>query len=129
MAIPERYCRTDQSQSQALESTRIDQWSGEKRRIDSDLSAAVKNLRGRAVVVTDCCNEKVGGIGGVADTADFRLLHIRTETLAQPIVAGIERNGFDNFTGNSLSHFITPTRTIIAKSRGEIKVNPAGRSG
>jgi len=123
MAIPERYCRTDQSQSQALESTN---GAGKTK---NDLSAAVKNLRGRAVVVTDCCNEKVGGIGGVADTADFRLLHIRTETLAQPIVAGIERNGFDNFTGNSLSHFITPTRTIIAKSRGEIKVNPAGRSG
>jgi len=53
------------------QATRIDQWSGEKRRIDSDLSAAVKNLRGRAVVVTDCCNEKAGGICGVADTADF----------------------------------------------------------
>jgi hypothetical protein len=49
--------------------------------------------------------------------------------MAQPIIAGIERNGFNNFTGNSLSHFITPTITIVAKSRGEIKGNLAGRSG
>jgi hypothetical protein len=56
-------------------------------------------------------------------------LHICTATLAQPIIAGIERNGFNNFTGNSLSHFITPTITIVAKSRGQIKGNLAGPSG
>jgi hypothetical protein len=47
----------------------------------------------------------------------------------RPIIAGAEWNGFDNFTGNSLSHFITPTITIVAKTRGRIKGNLAGRGG
>jgi hypothetical protein len=60
---------------------------------------------------------------------DFGVLHICIATLVQAIIAGAKRNGFDNFTGNFLSHFITPTITIVAKSRGQIKGNLAGRNG
>jgi hypothetical protein len=45
---------------------------------------------------------------------------------AQPIVRRVQWNRFDNFTGNPLSHLITPTITILADSQGEIKENPAG---
>ncbi|MGB2865152.1 MAG: hypothetical protein WBC05_17620 [Sedimentisphaerales bacterium] len=100
-----------------------------KQRFDSDLSAAIKKSCRRAVVDTRCCNDQSMCIGGGADIADFGVLHICTATLAQPIIVGIKWNGFDNFTGNFLSHFITPTRTIVAKSRGEIKKNLADRSG
>jgi len=100
-----------------------------KRRIGSDLSAAIKKSCRRAVVDRCFCNEKAGGIDGGADIADFGVLYIFTETLAQLIIASVKRNGFDNFTGNSLSHFITPTITIVAKSRGQIKGNLAGGAG
>jgi len=100
-----------------------------KRRIDLNLSAAVEKSCRRAVVDTGSCNDQVGRIGGGADIADFRLLHICITELTQSIIACAKRNGFDNFTGNSLSHFITPTITIVADSRGEIKGNLAGRSG
>jgi len=100
-----------------------------KRRFDSDLSAAIKKSCRGLLVDTGSCNDQAGCIGGSADIADFRVLHIYTATLAQPIIAGIKWNGFDNFTGNFLSHFITPAITIVAKSRGEIKENLAGRSG
>jgi hypothetical protein len=57
------------------------------------------------------------------------LLQIYHATVAQPIFACVKWNGFDNFTGDSLSHLITPTIIIIADSRIEIKENPAGRAG
>ena len=59
----------------------------------------------------------------------FGVLDIYAEVPAWPIIAGAKWNGFDNFTGNSLSHFITPTITIVAKTSGQIKENPAGRCG
>jgi len=100
-----------------------------KRRIGSDLSAAIKKSCRRAVVDRCFYNDHAGGIGGGADIADFGVLYIFTEILARLITASVKRNGFDNFTGNSLSHFITPTITIVAKSRGQIKENLAGRNG
>jgi len=57
------------------------------------------------------------------------VLHISAEAPTRSIIASVKWNGFDNFTGNSLSHFITPMRTIVANSRGEIKKNLAGRAG
>ena len=99
-----------------------------KRRIDSDLGAAIeKSCRG-LLVHRCCCDEKAGCIGGGADIADFGVLHIYIATLVQPIIASSKRNRINYFTGNSLSHFITPTITIVADSRGEIKGNPAGRA-
>jgi len=100
-----------------------------KQRFDSDLSATIKKSCRGLLVDTCCCNDQAGCIGGGADIADFGVLYICTATLAQPIIVCAKWNGFDNFTGNSLSHFITPIRTIVADSRGEIKGNPAGRSG
>ena len=100
-----------------------------KQRIDSDLSAAIEKSCRRAVVDTCFCNDQAGCIGRGADIADFGVLHICTATLVQAIIACAKWNGFDNFAGNFLSHIITPTITIVAKSRGEIKGNLAGRSG
>ena len=100
-----------------------------KQRIGSDLGAAIKKSCCRAVVDRCFYNDQTGCIDGCADIADFRVLQIYTTTPAQPIIAGVKWNGFDNFTGNSLSHLITPTIIIVAKSRGEIKGNPAGRIG
>jgi hypothetical protein len=68
-------------------------------------------------------------IGGGADISDFGVLQICAATPAQSIIACAKRNGFYNFTGNFLSHLITPTITIVAKSRGEIKENLARLSG
>ena len=100
-----------------------------KQRIDSDLGAAIeKSCRG-LLVDTGSCNDKSVCIDGGADIADFGVLQICAATLAQPIIAGVKWNGFYNFTGNFLSHLITPTITIVAKSRGEIKENLAGLSG
>ena len=67
-------------------------------------------------------------IDGSADIADFEVLHVYT-TAVRAIINAAKRNRFDNFTGNSLSHLITPTIIIIADSRGEIKTNPAGLMG
>ena len=100
-----------------------------KQRFDSDLGAAIKKLCRGLLVDTCSCNDQAGCIAGGADIIDFGVLHIYIATLAQPIIACAKRNGFDNFTGNFLSHFITPTITIVAKSRGEIKGNLAGRGG
>ena len=100
-----------------------------KQGIDSDLSAAIKKSCRRAVVDRCFYNDHAGGIDGGADIADFGVLHICVVTLAQPIIASVKWNGFDNFTGNFLSHFITPMRTIVAKSRGQIKGNLAGQVG
>ena len=100
-----------------------------KQRIGSDLGAAIKKSCCRAVVDRCFYNDQTGCIDGCADIADFRVLRIYTTTPAQPIIAGVKWNGFDNFTGNSLSHLITPTIIIVAKSRGQIKGNLAGQSG
>jgi hypothetical protein len=48
--------------------------------------------------------------------ADCGVLHICTATLARSIITCVKRNGFDNFTGNSFSHFTTPTKIILADS-------------
>jgi len=74
-------------------------------------------------------NDQTGRIAGGADMAGFEVLGIYAEVPAWPIIAGAKWNGFDNFAGNSLSHFTTPTINIIAESRGQIKDNLAGRSG
>ena len=87
-----------------------------KQRIDSDLSAAIKKSCRRTVVDTCCCNDQSGCIGEGADIADFGVLHICTTTLARSIIRCVKRNGFDNFTGNSFSHFTTPTKYIVADS-------------
>jgi hypothetical protein len=100
-----------------------------KQRIGSDLSAAIKKSC-RGLLVERCFyNEKPGCIDRGADIGDFGVLYICIATLAQSIIACVKWNGFDNFTGNFLSHFITPTITIVAKSRGQIKGNLAGRNG
>jgi hypothetical protein len=100
-----------------------------KQRIDSDLGEAIKKSYRRAVVDRCCCNDQAGGIGRDTDITDFGVLYICIRTLARLIIASVKWNGFDNFTGNFLSHLITPMRTIVSKSRGEIKKNLAGRSG
>jgi len=70
------------------------------------------------LVVERCINDyQTVRIAGGAGIVGFGVLSIYTEVPARPIIAGAKRNGFDNFTGNSLSHFITPTITIVAKTR------------
>jgi len=63
-------------------------------------------------------NDQAGRIAGGADFDGFGVLSSYAEVPARPITAGAEWNRFDNFTGNSLSHIITPTITIVAKSSG-----------
>jgi hypothetical protein len=87
-----------------------------KQRIDSDLGAAIKKSRSLAVIDTRFCDDQARCIGGGTDIADFMVLHICIVTPAQSIIACVKWNGFDNFTGNSLSHLITPTITIVADS-------------
>jgi len=58
------------------------------------------------------------GIGGGADIANFGVLPICSAIPAQPIIARVKWNGFDNFAGNSLSHFTTPTTNILTDSSG-----------
>ena len=92
-----------------------------KQRFDSDLGTAIeKSCRG-LLVDAGSCNDKSVCVGGGADIAGFGVLYVCIATLAQAIIANAKRNGFDNFTGNFLSHLITPTITIVAKSRGQIK--------
>ncbi len=103
-----------------------------KQRFDSNLSAAIEKSCCRAVVYRCCCNDQAGCIAGGADSSfivlrsSFCGARGTQNAVRRTITAGAKRNGFDNFTGNSLSHFITPTRTIVAESRGEIKGNLAG---
>jgi len=92
-----------------------------KQRFDSDLSAAIEDLCRRAVADTGCCNDKPVCIGGSADIADFGVMQICTAAQVRTITTAAKRNRFDNFTGNFLSHLITPTKTIVANSRGKIK--------
>jgi hypothetical protein len=47
--------------------------------------------------------------------ADFGVLGIYAEVQAQSITGGAKWNGFDNFTGNSLSHFLTPNDNYCSK--------------
>jgi hypothetical protein len=68
-------------------------------------------------------------IGGGADVVDFGQVQACIEVLVQPINGYIKRNRFDNFTGNSLSHLITPTMIIVSESGVKIKGNPAGDCG
>jgi hypothetical protein len=56
-------------------------------------------------------------VAGIAGIDGFGVLRIYAVVPARPINAGAKWNGFDNFTGNSLSHFITPTIIIVAKTR------------
>jgi hypothetical protein len=86
-----------------------------KQRIDSDLSATIEKLCSRLIVDTRFCNDQAVCIAGGADIADFRVLHICNATLVQPIIADIKWNGFDNFTGNSLSHLVTPNDNYCSK--------------
>jgi hypothetical protein len=92
--------------------------SGRKVKIDSDLSAAIKKLCRRTVVDTCCCNDQAWCIGIDGSIADYGVLHICTATLARSIITCVKRNGFDNFTGDSFSHFTTPIKTIVADSGG-----------
>ena len=82
-----------------------------------------------AVFGTGFFNNQAGCIGGAANIVDFRMSGIYHATPAQHIVRRVQWNRFDNFTGNSLSHLITPTINILADSQGEIKENPACWSG
>ncbi len=94
-----------------------------KQRIDSNLSAAIKKSCRRTVVDTCCCNDQAWCIGMDGSIADCGVLVICTATLARSIITCVKRNGFDNFTGNSFSHFTTPMKYILADSGGEIKEN------
>jgi len=87
-----------------------------KQRIDSDLSAAIKKSCRRTVVDTCCCNDQAWCIGMDGSIAGCGVLHICTATLARSIITCVKRNGFDNFTGNSFSHFTTPVKIILANS-------------
>lgn len=96
-----------------------------KQRFDSDLSTTIKDLCCRSVVDTYSCNDQTVCIDGSADIIDFGVLYFCTVGLAQSIITGAKRNGFDNFTGDSLSHSITPTTTILANFSKIIKENLA----
>jgi len=69
------------------------------------------------VVEAGFSNDQARGIAGGAGVDAFGVLGIYAAVPARHIDAGIKWNGFDNFTGNSLSHFITPTITIVAETR------------
>jgi hypothetical protein len=86
-----------------------------KQRIDSDLSATIEKLCSRLIVDTRFCNDQAVCISGDSNIVDFRLLRICYTTLAQSIIACVKWNGFDNFTGNSLSHLVTPNDNYCSK--------------
>ena len=86
-----------------------------KQRIDSDLSAAIKKSCRRTVVDTCCCNDQAWCIGMDGSIADCGVLHICTATLARSIITCVKRNGFDNFTGDSFSHFTTPIKNHFSR--------------
>jgi len=96
-----------------------------KQRFDFDLSTTIKDLCCRTVVDTYSCNDQPVCIGGSADITDFGVLYFCTIALVQSIITGAKRNRFDNFTGNSLSHSITPTTIIVANYSKLIKENLA----
>ena len=62
-----------------------------KRRIGSDLGAAIKKSCRGAIVDRCCCNEKPVCIAGGADIADFGVLSICITEQAQPLIPGAER--------------------------------------
>jgi hypothetical protein len=88
-----------------------------KQKTGSQLSAAVEKLRCRLLVDRGIDDGHAGRIAGAADVDGFGVRDIYAAVPARPIIAGAKRNGIDNFTGNSLSHFITPTITIVAETR------------
>jgi hypothetical protein len=69
------------------------------------------------VVDRSIYNNQAGRIAGGADILSFGVMHICAVVPALSFIAGAKWNGFDNFTGNSLSHFITPTIAIVAETR------------
>jgi hypothetical protein len=94
-----------------------------KQMFDSDSGAAIKNACCRTGVYGCSCNDQAVCIGGGADISGFGALQIYRAIMAQGIIACIKRHGFDNFTGYSLSHLITPMINIVADSWSEIKEN------
>lgn len=80
----------------------------------------------RVFVVDGCIYDyKTVCVAGCAGIYGFGEMDISAEMTARCTIAGAKRNRFDNFTGNSLSHIITPTIIIVADSQGEIKQKPA----
>jgi hypothetical protein len=96
--------------------------------IGLDLGTAIEKLCRRVLFDIGCRNDQAMSIGGGADIVDFGQVQACTEILTQPIIRCAKRNRFDNFTGDSLSHLITPTMIIVSESRVKIKENPAGRA-
>jgi hypothetical protein len=99
-----------------------------KRRNGRDSGPAIEKLCRRVLVDRGCRNDQAMGIGGGADI-DFWASQIGTEILAQPIIRCVKWNRFDNFTGDSLSHLITPIIIIVAEQRRKIKENSDGPGG
>ena len=99
--------------------------NGMKQRFDFDLSTTIKDLRCGIIVDTYSFNNQPVCIGGSADITDFGVLYFCAIAPAQSNITGAKRNRFDNFTGNFLSHSITPTKTILANFSKLIKENLA----
>jgi hypothetical protein len=87
------------------------------------------------IVGTGFCNDHAECISGVAGSSfgvhrsAFFGARGAHNAARKTIFACVKWNGFDNFTGNSLSHLITPTIIIVADSHIEIKKNLAVRGG
>ena len=83
-------------------------------RIDSDLSTAVENSCRGFVVDTGFCDDHAGGVDGTADSS-IRAARGACNAARRMVVVGVKRNGFDNFTGDSLGHLLTPNDNYYSR--------------
>jgi hypothetical protein len=92
-----------------------------KRRIGTKLSTAIEKLCRMLLVDAGFYNDHAGGIGGGADSSFsvhrsvFCKARGTRNAARRTIIACIKRNGFDNFTGNSLSHLATPNDNYCSR--------------
>jgi len=71
-----------------------------------DLGAAVEKLGRGLVVDAVFYNDQARGVAGGADSS-FGVARSTLNAARRTIIAGTEWSGFDNFTGNFLSHLAT----------------------
>jgi hypothetical protein len=72
-------------------------------------------------------NDQTGRIAGGADTS-FSIARSARNAAHRTIIAGAEWKRFDNFTGNSLSHLLTPNDNYFSRNTmlNQGKTGPAG---
>jgi hypothetical protein len=84
-----------------------------KQRVETKLSTAVEKLCRRLFVDAGFYNDHAGGIGGGADSSftvhrsAFCKARGTRNAVRRTSSACVKWNGFDNFTGDSLSHLVT----------------------